>query len=956
MPERGKAETLFPPPNRHRELNHYLPITTVVTLVMGGKEEADASTAASAARDRGNALYRAGKLSAAETAYTEAARLAPKDPRPLSNLSAVKFEMGNYFGAAIFSEKALKLLQNDSDPALEQKIRVRLAKSYLYARKPAQAKTAVSGITAENDRRQLEHSISAMEASDREQPDIKKLRVAVIERLPRFKFALQNEPEYFSVGHDGADTLLDDRMADAVQDSYSFLLAGVGDARNVFATLAFISLMGLSKPPLLSKKFHFTLLDIKPAVFARDLLMFRLLLDAAKESSEKSSETLVTLSYLFAAQLMPDWSYARLQTAIKNLIGELQEPKADIMTRFYVDSTNRAQICHHLRNWQKPPQQWYGTSAFIQLTQSQGLSRRMKTISEYGIEDEGHDQAPPGCETGSPDVLGYEDLGVMLPHIHLLERYEGRLLELFKRYSKKRTLANKQKLDQYLEDQWKPNMTLIDFDYEEKRQGKHMPLLDFTPHGTVSDLFAHIPHLVAGEGVRGVLPHLEGFFRLISGQLTRIWDQTTFEIVVDDMVNYLERAEYGLLHRGDYIGSLRPTTFPDRFDRIDMSNIPDYVGGPLTTFIHGIPILRSEKTSTMSSYVLRNTRLWTTHNKFLTEYLLLADRSRIANTFSATLTQASTTLEKALDGTLIGGQGAIMSQAMSWMRTSSKPLEWSKLMPRRDLERWLHAHFLKICLPFPYATVFEDRIIRPPNLLAMFRLIAHLFKVGYPAHWLSDILVSLNTEEITTTARPPRSTVTDAAEATAVYPFTVLSVRPFITEFRTLLSIWQRLLPFGLLQQKTTKDQLPSLDAVRQFEIKFEVAEGFYDLTWAEITSPHSILVLWNRTVNGEVPVGKSLRATLLDDESVKSRSFLKSMARAKGRSESECTVHIISSVRWNREASTVSFWFPSETVNSMTTGQDDWSAYIWSTGSWESILGPVPVSQDSMVGRDTWC
>ncbi|KAM0811999.1 putative DUF4470 domain-containing protein [Seiridium cardinale] len=790
-------------------------------------EQADASTAASTARDRGNALYRAGKLTAAETAYTEAARLAPKDPRPLSNVSAVKFEMGNYIGAAIFGEKALKILQNDPDPTLEQKIRARLANSYLYARKPAQAKTAVSEITAENDRDNLSSQCLPWRLQTENNPTLKSFG------LQSWKSCQDSNLHW----HDGADTLLDDRMADAAQDSYSFLLAGVGDGRNVFATLAFISLMGLSKPLLLSKKFHSTLLDIKPAVFARDLLMFRLLLDAAKESNEKSSETLVILSYLFAAQVMPDWSYARLQTAIKDLISELEDPKADIMARFYVEPTNRAQICHHLRNWQKPPQQWYGTSAFIQLTQSQGLSRRMKSIREYGIEDEGHDQAPPGCETGSPDVLGYEDLGVMLPHVHLLERYEGRLLELFKRYCKKRTLANKQKLNQYLKDQWKPNMTLIDFDYEEKRQGKHMPLLDFTPHGTVSDLFAHIPHLVAGEGVRGVLPHLEGFFRLISGQLTRIWDQTTFEIVVDDMVNYLG-AKYGLLHRGDYIGSLRPTTFPDRFDRIDMSNIPDYVGGPLTTFIHGIPTLRSEKTSTMSSYVLRNTRLWTTHNQCLTEYLLLADRSYIANTFSATLTQASTTLEQALD----------------------------------------------------------------------------------------------------------------------VYPSTVLSVRPFITEFRTLLSIWQRLLPFGLLQQKATKDQLPSLDAVRQFEIKFEVAEGFYDSTSAEITSPHSILVLWNRTVNGEVPVGKSLRATLLDDESVKSRSFLKSMNCAKGRSESECTVHIISSVSWNREASTVSFWFPSEIVNSMTTGHDDWSAYIWSTGSWESILGPVPVSEDSIVGGDVWC
>lgn len=51
-----------------------------------------------------------------------------------------------------------------------------------------------------------------------------------------------------------------------------------------------------------------------------------------------------------------------------------------------------------------------------------------------------------------------------------------------------------------------------------------------------------------------------------------------------------------------------------------MSNIPDYVGGPLTTLIHGLPLLRQDKTSRMTSNVLRNVRIWTTHDEFLCEY------------------------------------------------------------------------------------------------------------------------------------------------------------------------------------------------------------------------------------------------------------------------------------------------------------------------------------------------
>jgi hypothetical protein len=120
----------------------------------------------------------------------EAARLAPRDPRPFSNVSAVKFEMGNYIGSSIFGEKALKLLQDSPDPALEQRVRLRLSRSYLHVRKFTQAQDAIRGVTASEDTRQLEHAVRVMAALNTAYPDEKALWSTIIKSLSRFRPAL----------------------------------------------------------------------------------------------------------------------------------------------------------------------------------------------------------------------------------------------------------------------------------------------------------------------------------------------------------------------------------------------------------------------------------------------------------------------------------------------------------------------------------------------------------------------------------------------------------------------------------------------------------------------------------------------------------------------------------------------------------------------------------------------
>jgi len=170
------------------------------------------------------------------------------------------------------------------------------------------------------------------------------------------------------------------------------------------------------------------------------------------------------------------------------------------------------------------------------------------------------------------------------------------------------------------------------------------------------------------------------------------------------------------------------------------------------------------------------------------------------------------------------------------------------------LERWLHAHFLKLYLPFPRKQWEIDRVFAPLNITTFFRLINHVSEVGYPAHWLSGILSNLCEGEIVTTARAPRAPITDVDLVLHMYPSRNLCLKPFMAEFKTLLAIWRRLLPFGLhLSQET----LPDLRTIREFSIKFPPFYPTY------IEGPYFLLVLKNRCYE----VDDDLRRVLLDEE-----------------------------------------------------------------------------------------
>ncbi|KAL2030761.1 hypothetical protein VTO58DRAFT_108115 [Aureobasidium pullulans] len=211
-------------------------------------------------------------------------------------------------------------------------------------------------------------------------------------------------------------------------------------------------------------------------------------------------------------------------------------------------------------------------------------------------------------------------------------------------------------------------------------------------------------------------------------------------------------------------------------------------------------------------------------------------------------------------------------------------------------------------------------------------LIGQFHKIGYPAHWLSEVLGNLLEGTIMTNARAPRKEVLTIKEAQKTYPSRAMCVKPWIAELSTLVSIWKDVLPFGLL---FSNDLIPNLNAVRQYTIKFPTPNG------CSLDKSVFALVFWN---SAQEPPPTNLRATLLDDE--------QGDRSESARNIRESGIHVLSTFKWTQETRTVSFWLRSDVVETMEQG--DWNAYIWRLDSWGCVTAGVSV-RDHVVAGPNW-
>ncbi|KAF2423074.1 hypothetical protein EJ08DRAFT_701344 [Tothia fuscella] len=836
-------------------------------------------------RLKGNTLYKEGKLPQAKNAYLKCMKLDPSDPSPVSNISAVRFEMGDYTRSIKYANDALGLLKVQANSENDKKIsrlEQRIAKSSIF-RKTSFGDQLESLVLKDPDEFHATSKLLSESNKIYSEGGREALSQVVLERIPRYRPKLQNEPEYHSVGHDSARPQFDGSLLKDQPVLTAIIFCGIGDARHLYATLARIGQYESEQKSVVNiKRHHFTLVDLKPAALARDLVLF-FLLDELASVKGKDLNLMSTIFFIFMGTIMPAKAYSKFQDTVQAVIDALEDD-AKMPPWLFNTKKLRALTVIHIAE----------TTGY----QDAHVANLLPSLSARGPE------TPEGCQK---EALAHQRIG-MKP-------------------SPKLTVEAK--IVKYLEEHWKPNVTLVDTEWQKYRDDGGDPDMGHNP--------CEFPnHFYSESGIQGPInprcffDHFQPYFEKVVQALQTLRPRLNVEVITGEMADIFERVKHHMLdyrkHKPKNGGRPDPTIFPQFYHRIHMSNVTDYVGAHLISFLYSIPLLATDTGLYISSTCLRNTGVFTSIPHFLNEYTLLNDLATINKVFQVNLSPDSPLTLWPYQPLALG------PDYMDWTRNANSQdlvLPFNKLLPRDVIEKWLHAHFLKICLPFEkISRDFTEKVESPLNLTIVFRLTAHLGCLGYPAHWLS-VLESINTNSLTTSARAPRSNPVIISETKTIFPARRMCTNPFKAEMSTLTTLWHRLLPFGIICLG-----LPTFSQIAEYSIPFKSIYG------TDHTFPNSALVFLDRKT-GFPP--KNLRDVLLDDEMGEHSADVKAI-RQDG-------VHVLSTFQWDSRQKKATFWLRRDIVESVSRG--NWNAYLWRTDAW--VRSSEGVSMEHLVKLRAW-
>ncbi|KAM3512042.1 hypothetical protein MY11210_004302 [Beauveria gryllotalpidicola] len=896
----------------------------------------DADTAEKA-RASGNEFYKAGQLAKAEKAYQLAASLAPQDPAPVSNLSAVKYETGDYKSSITYIKQALALYAaGTKDAGKNDKLNARLAKCFLHLRDLSSVNDALAAISNQDIRVELSESLESALKLQAAVPDEYTLRRQIFDHVPRYKSWLANVAEYYPSGHDQAEMLREPFGIDKTGKvlDVSLLFAGCGDARNVYAALAS---MGVREDDS-ERNFgnlHITMLDLKHAALAKALILFNMMHQIDKEMTTKGphpTDYFLVMAYVFACQIIPPFVQAKLQSNIQDLIERLENRK-EPLSFIHLHACDTEAVIRVLRQWQSP---WPAISK----------PAHVRKI----IMDNTPPPGPlaPNKGPDGPEKKDFKKFAALFPSQALARQWEPSLADTLAEYNK---TGKGKKLLQQIDLTWAVNNTLIDYDfadYELETPGGSSAYLEFDPLEMVSAAdFAAESGKPDKAKKNNSIDRLADLFRVHTISTMKLHSQKrlTVEMIAGEMTDIMERIRYNALqHRRPDPKSPKnnessdPTKFPQTYDYIHMSNIPDYIGGHLTTFLVVRPLLKENSCSNLRFNNLLNPPEFENHEAFQSEYLLMHDMEHIKRHFLVRRRPGANIADNPIFKSMFAGK--ISSFAfegdMIWDRLPRAQMSYQQLLPRAAFEKWIHGHFLKICLPYPRPIFSGSPVYAPLNLSTVIHLMISMFEVGYPAHWLLRVFSQLCSGVITTTARPPTYRVTDAPAADAVHQPKEFSVQPWVSEFTTMLSIWCGLIPFGM---DSLGGALVPLTDINQYSIDFPPFAAEHERL------PHFILLFWNTKLGYTLKPPASLYSMLSGNGDY-------ATTHASPKDLLDKTIVCVTAFQYIMESRTAVFSMRADKMEEMKAGE--WRAFIWRTDAWQAVTDGVQVSH-GLVTRQNW-
>ncbi|KAF1991587.1 hypothetical protein K402DRAFT_416873 [Aulographum hederae CBS 113979] len=901
---------------------------------MPGSTEQPAS--ASVLREAGNVLYKSGKLLDAIEKYREASQLGPEDAAILSNLSAAYFELGNYQTCMEYTREALEA-SPERDDARRTRLNLRLAKSLFHLQDYEQLRSLLADCPGDGETSSLREAFTAVERSDSIMT--RENRLDFLMNLPRYKSSRQDLPEYFGHGHDDCRSLFDPTFDDQPDgEKTAFLFGGAGDARNVYTTLIDIDRYEAKFEDAPERQYVFTLVDIHPATLARNLVILFLMRQysslpdlSSRDIPLEGLEILATIQFIFSSAIMPQFAHARLQETVTKVMSALKDP-ASLPSVFRIRDLDRQKIMRILRSWQKAPDGSITTAYIRKLAMEQSNEAFQIGAPNFFTKQEILIEHVCHMETGLLSQPSSTQAKYDKPLTDLLDKWVPALT--------KRADVDPQvvrKIGRYLDTHWKPNWTRLDLEYNERPPETRL----FDPEYDLSlNPFEFVHHIYdesglhEPEGVHSLYGYVRPFFETTANALDELGDRVVFEFVCDDVNKIFECFYYGLndglpsFETGDHETAPCPRRL---YDGIHLSNVPDYIGGPLPMLILGLPVLKPHARSVITSTCLRNTTTWRDIRDFHAEYTLTStDKEMLLVTGGEIFPDP------------IWPQCEMpMADYLYWHSATNEKLSFSDLMSRASLERWLCSLFLKIALPFKQSEVFMTYVFNPLNLSMFFRVFIRLHDLGYPSHWLSTVLDCILSNGIETSARPPRSCPVTSTGAGKVNRERHVSIKPFIPEITTLAALWVPVLPFGVI---TTA--MPPADSIKKYSIQFG---QLYPIRFGSSVNTTNVLVFYaSKKEHGQHVRNtdlSNLRSILVDDEQGEQSASAKRMRKE--------ALIVITTFEFSNKERKAKFWMRQDAMDRICETPGNWRCLLQRTDHWRAAGESVAVTDKlKKIGR----
>ncbi|QSZ28722.1 hypothetical protein DSL72_003224 [Monilinia vaccinii-corymbosi] len=397
----------------------------------------------------------------------------------------------------------------------------------------------------------LEHRLQRAIAHIPQASEKEKLqrRLKISASLPHIRASMHAFVAYFPVGNDHAASLYHDlfeRFPRENDKTISFFLGGVGDARNLYATM-----IGLHQSERNGgaprRKYRFVANDINRCALTRDLIIWTLLeeLSTLEQDSDHRLMALATIFFIYESNIMPKYIHDNLRAIMEKILVSLNKGNSPLeWVSFHEYDTPK--YIEVLKHWLGEGDEAFTTSEAMR-----------------GIQSAFPRQVPSYEQKCQKEQQLYAEYGLLYPPKKILLSREPELSNLLKNKLKPN------KLREYVERNWRFNPTMMDLDWYKQMQ-RMGGLGGFDINTNPFDAVAHFYDYHTGHSPTSLFDHVAPLFNRAADALKKMKRRLHVEVICGDVVEIAEWFRFGI----SPTRVPRLKKLPTEFDIIHLSNIP----------------------------------------------------------------------------------------------------------------------------------------------------------------------------------------------------------------------------------------------------------------------------------------------------------------------------------------------------------------------------------------------